>query len=612
MSSRPSRNAPSTRPRIERRFPRPGYRPPRLPAPSRRVFRRRLDRPAFQRRLPKTFNSWLSLGLTLGIVLILGTSIAIFEHAYSDSVNPHISVGGVDLGGVALADAPSYLRRRIAERDRQPITLHVGKSTFQVTTSQFHASYTLQTALARAMADGHDADLFTRLWNQVATMVQGHDYQVGGTHDQAAVRAYLSQLNARIGVQPLPAVVGVRDNTVTILREPVPGRRLDLEAAATRLSQVVDSHAIFDTTLPIQITGSPISHDVAQATVNQAQTLLSQPIYFSSGTRIRKWFLSPDQLVRLLTFHSSFDQRKGYAIVMDIDRKRLRKTMIPIAADVDHAPTPAYYLVAEGSGGQPDSAVPQPDGPGLAIDADKTAQLILSAASTDHTVIIPLIHPHAAFDLAAARKLTFDTELGKGPTDLAGSSPLRIDNARSAAVALDNIRLQPGQTLSVTGVISPVVALGGYAQDLNRIAPTDISGVNGGTTQVASALFQAAYASGLPILQRQSYPYLTTFDGPIGGDAMVVARPQGPDLQFVNDTKHQLLINVVVYPKTHRVVAYMFTDGQVVHRSVKVLGPSVTLNQDGSVDASISRTIGGDTTGQDTISSQYDNLDPYP
>jgi vancomycin resistance protein YoaR len=297
---------------------------------------------------------------------------------------------------------------------------------------------------------------------------------------------------------------------------------------------------------------------------------------------------------------------------MDIDRKRLRETMAPIAADVDHDPTPAYYLVAEGSNGQPDSAVPQPGGLGLAIDTDKTAQLILGVANSDHTVTIPLLHPHSPFDLAAARKLNFDTELAKGPTDLAASSPVRLGNAKAAAVAIDNIRLQPGQTLSVTGVISPVVKLGGYTQDLNAIAPTDVSGVNGGTVQVASALFQTAFASGLPILQRQPYPYLTTFDGPIGSDAMVVSRPRGPDLQFINDTKHQLLINVVVNSKTHRVVAYMFTDGEVVHRTVKVVGPSVTLNQDGSVDATIGRAISGDTTGQDTLTSHYDNLDPYP
>jgi vancomycin resistance protein YoaR len=268
--------------------------------------------------------------------------------------------------------------------------------------------------------------------------------------------------------------------------------------------------------------------------------------------------------------------------------------------------------VAVGANGQPDSAVPQPGLSGLAIDADKTAQLILSAAQTNHTVTIPLIHPQADFTLAQARKLNFDTELAKGPTDLAGSSPARLANATTAAAALDNIRLAPGQTLSITGVISPVVALNGYKPDLNQSATSDISGINGGTDQVASAIFQAAYAAGLPIAERTPYPYISTFDGPIGSDAMVVARPSGPDLRIVNNTTHQLLLLVALDKKAGRVTAYLFTDGAVVHRTIKVTAPAVTVNQDGSVDAVISRTISGDTSGQDAITSHYDNLDPYP
>ena len=612
MSSKPNRTGPPTRQPLRRRFDRPNYSPPKGAPPPRRVLPRRFDRPAFQRGGgARKIDSLLRFGIFLGFLVVLGGATAIFQHLYSARVSPHVSVGGIALGGVSLGDAPSYLTQRVDQRDRRPIVVHLdlpsGQRTVQVSASQFHAAYNLQAPLAAALADGHGRDALTNLWNQFGTMLQGHNYAIQGTHDQQAVVSYLAGLDTQIDIPPRPALVGVQNGQVAIVRHMEPGTIIDAAAAATLLSTVIDGHAVYDVTLPLLRVSAPVNDTVAQEAVDEARTLLSQPTYFSSVNKVRAWYLTPKQLIRLLTFTTTYATGIGWRIALHLDPNRLRATMAPIAAAVDRAPIPTVFTVADLNGTV--TAVPQPDGPGTLIDYDRTGPAILAAGSINHTVIMPLVHPRAAFNLKVARALNFNTVMGEGPTGMQGASSSRAHNAQIAATAVSNIRLKPGAVLSLAAVLGPITKAHGYQPGLNPIGKRDISGADGGVTQVASALFQAAYSAGLPILDRLPYPFLTAFNGPPGADAQVAAVGEGPDVAFQNNTKSLILINVTV--TRDRVTAYLFNNGES-GRTVQVTGPTVQLNQDGSVDASISRVVRGDMSLQDSIATHYQGLDPYP
>jgi vancomycin resistance protein YoaR len=612
MSSKPNKSGPPTRQPLRRRFDRPNYRPPKGAPPPRRVMPRRLDRPVFQRGGgSRKIDSLLRFGIFLGFLVVLGGAAAIFQQLYSGRVSPHVSVGGIALGGVSLAAAPSYLTHRVDQRDRLPIILHVdlptGPRTFQVSASQFDAGYNLKAPLSAALADGHGHDALTNLWNQFGTMLQGHNYAIQGTHDQQAVVSYLAGLDKLIDIAPKGATVGVQNGQVAIVHHMVPGTIIDAKAAASLLSTVIDGHAVYDVTLPLLRVSAPVNDTVAQETVDEAQTLLSQPTYFSSVNKVRAWYLTPKQLIRLLSFTTKYSTAKGWRIVLHLDPKRLRATMAPIAAAVDRAPIPTVFTVADANGTV--TAVPQPDGPGTLIDYNRTGPAILAAGSTNHTVIMPLLHPRAAFNLKVARALNFDTLMGKGPASMQGASADRVHNAQVAAIATSNIRLKPGAVLSLAQVLGPITKARGYEPGLNPIGKKDISGADGGVTQVASALFQAAFAAGLPILDRLPYPNLTAFNGLPGTDAQVAAKGEGPDLVFQNNTKSIILISVVA--TRSRVTAYLFNNGQS-GRTVQVTGPTVQINQDGSVDASISRVVRGDVSSQDSIATHYKALNPYP
>jgi len=362
--------------------------------------------------------------------------------------------------------------------------------------------------------------------------------------------------------------------------------------------------------LPVQYPISPITHGVAQAAVDQANALLSQNVFFSSLTKVRAWYLTPAQLVQLLTFKPVDDPSKGWMVALGIDTKKLIATMAPIAAAFNRPPAPAYYQFVDATNGEPAVAMAYPDTPGLAIDINKVAQLILASPATGHTVSIPFTHPRSSFTLKAAQALQFDTLQGTAAIDLPDESAVRLANLKAAAAKLGSVLIQPGKVLTVTNVLSPIAPVSGFQPAAGAYSRSmDIAGTNGGQDLAASALLQAAYNAGLTILARAQYPNVNTLDGPPGFDAIVQARPGGAQLDITNNTNHVMLIGVVV--SQNQVKAYVFT-GNAVSRSVTVSQPIVTLNQDGSIDTQVSRTVSGDISLQDQLLSHYAPVDEYP
>ena len=88
------------------------------------------------------------------------------------------------------------------------------------------------------------------------------------------------------------------------------------------------------------------------------------------------------------------------------------------------------------------------------------------------------------------------------------------------------------------------------------------NGLGGGTCQVSTTVFNAAYEAGLPITARTNHAlYISHY--PQGRDATV--NYPDTDLKFVNDTDHWLLLRTFVSSSTLTVNLY----GTPLHRRVE-------------------------------------------
>ncbi len=126
-------------------------------------------------------------------------------------------------------------------------------------------------------------------------------------------------------------------------------------------------------------------------------------------------------------------------------------------------------------------------------------------------------------------------------------------NVRNAAAQLNGTVIKPGETFSFNDVTGPRTAEEGYAAAPMIVDGRPSKAAGGGVSYLATAIYNAAYESGLNITKHKAFPYWDK-KTPVGRDAWVDG--QGADLQIKNDSKHGVLIEV--YATTSRVTVKLW------------------------------------------------------
>ena len=439
-------------------------------------------------------------------------------------------------------------------------------------------------------------------WNEAKTIWNGANVTLSGTHDAAAVAQFLRKVAPAVHASPRAAVVGVHGNDVAILRRPTQGRRLDMPGSLAALGAVINTRDATEITLPLQPLDPALGYPQANAALQRAHALMATtPIHFQWAAGYnRSWQLTRSGLLRLLTLSPQCGAG-ACRFIQGIDVQKLQNAFnrSGVAQSVDVAPSNAFYQLYPANNPANASVGIVRDSNGLAIDAIRAASEILQQVNVTqgpHVIWLPTrtLYPH--FSTADAQALNFDQNVGFGGTpSTPGLDWARLDNLNVAANVISNTMVQPGRTFSLSAVAGPLNRTGGYIQGQNAVGPGDVTGVNGGVDQEASAVLAAAYDAGLSIVHRVHYPYLNAFAIP-GFDATVSYGSHGPDLVFRNTTDHPILIMTTSNSQGGTGV-YIFNSAGYAPNHQKggytsaASEPQVTLNQDGSVDTTITRQI---------------------
>ena len=137
--------------------------------------------------------------------------------------------------------------------------------------------------------------------------------------------------------------------------------------------------------------------------------------------------------------------------------------------------------------------------------------------------------------------------LGKGTSTFWHSSAIRNINITKGSSIVNRILVAPGDTFSFVKSLGEVSLAAGYKQAyIIRQGKTELD-VGGGVCQVSTTLFRAMLDAGLNITERKNHAYRVSYyeeDSKPGFDATVFI--PSPDLKFVNDTAHHVLIQSVL------------------------------------------------------------------
>jgi len=180
---------------------------------------------------------------------------------------------------------------------------------------------------------------------------------------------------------------------------------------------------------------------------------------------------------------------------------------------------------------------------------------------------IPLIKVQPRISNSEVNNLGIKELLGRGTSSFKHSDEIRNWNIEKGASIVNRVLVAPGESFSFIKSLGSVSLDNGYKKAyIIRQGKTELD-VGGGICQVSTTLFRAMLDAGVNITERQAHAYRVSYyeeDAKPGFDATVFI-PK-PDLAFINDTGHHLLIQSYYDGKNKKLTyeIYGTSDGRKV------------------------------------------------
>lgn len=199
-----------------------------------------------------------------------------------------VRVGGVNVGGLAHADAVAAVRQAFAE----PVRVVVDRSVFELPPAQFASAYTA-TAIARARIATPQADV------QLVVAVRG-----------APLRAWVAKIAARFRRSPVDATLTLRRGRVHVSPDR-PGRVLDQHALTAKIVAALNANS----RTPVRFTTTRVPAKVAATSFGSVILInrsLNRLELFAGAKPVRTFKVATGQAIYPTpkgTFHIVVKQR---------------------------------------------------------------------------------------------------------------------------------------------------------------------------------------------------------------------------------------------------------------------------------------------------------------
>ena len=555
--------------------------------------------------------------IVVGVLVAVSALAVLVGLAFAGSRSELASgteVAGVDVSGLTRGEAVAKLESLFEERSGEPVEFVAGTTSHAFAANQLGVQPDWGGAVAAA---GRAGDGFGPLrgFRRIRARVFGAEVLPRLAVSNAALEFALDRIAADVNRRPMNAALVRRGLRIQVVsgRD---GSRLDREASAElvvrTLGQVVRTPGA--TALPVRVTSPPVNAAMLAGSAERARLALSSPVVLRVAQR--SFRVPRSRMAQLLSLP------RGGATKLAIGGAAADAYFRNLSASIGRPARDAEFAVY----GESVHVVPARDG--LELNVPKTARAILRAATRPTNRVAQLTVARAVPERSTAEALAMgiDTRMASYKTYYSGTAD-RITNLQLGVRALDGTLVAPGGTFSLNEVIGERTVARGF-----RSAPVIIGNeyaeeVGGGTSQVATTAFNAAWEAGLSISERHPHSlYISRYQ--LGRDATVYW--PSLDLKFVNDSDTWVLvkgfaegdgISIAIYGGESRRVESSASPLVVTGRIPveRVEDPALpkgktVIEQEGSAPTRTSATrkvysAGGELIHSETWTTSYDGED---
>jgi vancomycin resistance protein YoaR len=468
-----------------------------------------------------------SVGVVISAAFAVGMAFAGSTHRIASGVR----IAGIDVGGLKPAEAERLLRHRYAVFATQPIVLTAGARKFEVNAGPLAIQPDWGAAIAEAEKHGGGFGPI-RGFRRLYVRFTGVDVAATAAGYKPALNLFLARIAHAVDVPHQEAALR-RSGLHVIVVPAHTGRVLDRSDAAKRILAAFASFDREPISLPFRVDRPRVTTATMEHVAAQARIALAAPVRLALGKT--RYLVKPWRIASIL----SFPKAGARALAIggpgaDAYFERLEKAVDTEARDA------RFEVLAGGKV----HIVPSVDA--RKLDAPATAKNLLKAVLAKKPdqrlapVVVAAQPPKRTTKDAQAMGIT---GVVSSYTTIYGGVANRIHNVQLVAHLIDDHLIAPGAEFSFNRTTGERDASKGFLEAPVIINGELQTGLGGGVCQVSTTVFNAAYEAGLKITARTNHAlYISHY--PQGRDA-TVDYPD-VDLEFVNDTKHWLLLRTFV------------------------------------------------------------------
>jgi vancomycin resistance protein YoaR len=492
----------------------------------------------------------IALAVLAAVLIITATPIIAYEFMYEHKIYMGVYADGVSLGGLNKTQAIDLLNRNFDNIRQAGLTFNYADQNYNlsittVSPTDPDLAFEILTIKIEDMAEsafkyGRNGDWSVRLREQLSALLVKEEMPVKYNLNEAELKKSLQQKFSSMEQPVQNTRLDFSDGIIKVLA-PINGNVIDYDEAIFSLKKNINLVEI----KPIIIKTKP---QIAVVTQAEAEALLPQvKDIINLGQLVLKyqpeaktgqdkiWTIKSEEYKNWL----SFDKVNGQTAVI-FDQKLMAQKLSEIANEINVAPQDAKFQMTDGKVTEFKPALP-----GLELDQEQTLKQInqefIVNKNKELNLAVKESAPHNKTE--DSNTLGIKELIGKGVSDFAGSHTNRIKNIKNAVAHLNGIIIPPGE-FSIVDAIGDVTAETGYFPEFVIKGDRTLPEYGGGLCQIGTTVFRAALYSGLPITERRPHSYIVSYYKPLGMDATIYG--PHPDLRFLNDTGHNILLQIKI------------------------------------------------------------------
>lgn len=458
----------------------------------------------------------ITLGVVVGLFVLLGALYAWDYVANKDNVPRGTSVGGVDIGGMPRDKAEATLQKELGDAAFTPVTVTAGELSSQLVPAE--AGLDIDWRATVDQAGEESANPLTRLRGIFST----REARVVSQVDEAALNPQIDRVVAELTSEPVDGSVTIAGGKIETV-DPVLGQTVEHGALAEQVTQNwLNPEGIEADPQPVE---PIINDDVIKAAVDGPAAAAVKGPLTAKGADGVDARIEPERMGEIVSFHP-VEGRLEPEVNVEAAGAILGEQLAETETETKNA-----RLNQDGS------VTPHVDG--TVIDWDATLAEFPARVLGDQPREFDAVYkPEPAdFTTEEAQSATFDQVIGEFTTS--GYSENSGHNIATIAAEVDGAIVNPGETFSLNSYTGPRGLAQGYVASGTIENGRSAQGVGGGVSQFTTTLYNATYFAGLEDIAHTPHSYYIS-RYPAGREATIW---EGAiDLVFRNTNDHPIRI----------------------------------------------------------------------